>query len=713
MPFTPPKLDDRSFQQLVDELKKRISLYCPEWTDHNVSDPGITLLELFAYLTEQLLFRLNQVPRLHYMKFAQFLGIPIPTPQPARAVVTFWLAKPWLTAEDPDNAGKEIPAGTEVSTTQTETIAPIVFTTSERVKIWAPRLCALIRQPTGSAPEWIAERQFTESTWKADLFAEPPQRGDAFYFVFDNDLSHHILRLMLDFKKVATNIDENYPPIVWEAYTDQQRWAPLDEKDVKNTTKGLNVPGLIELHLPKLAKYNWQVEHPQVAEINIPRYTIRVQIIRKEYDHSPHVVRIREAATWGRSVETEHIQVVENEYLGESDGSPGQRFPLRYAPIVLPLLADERLSVWPLPEVNDSAAQPKPTKEPTKPKPENWCYVENFSYPSASDDGESAPAMERVAQDAPPHFTIDVTTNEVRLGPAIQLPDGEIKLYGRVPERGRPLYFTRYRYGASIVNVPSKAINVLKSSIPYIKQVENRHPATGGQDAPSLEAMEIAVQRYLRYHRPRRGQAITAEDYATLVLERFPGEVTRVECYSALDAPNTVYVIVIAPIPADIFSVESLTSDDLEVAQPVIAEIERYLYDYRLLTTRIRVENPQWVRIHVRLSLAGKESNEMQEKVREVMTAYLHPLHGGVTGRGWPLGSTLAGAALQSWLKQRLPDIEIRRLLLQQERLQSSLSPAASTPPINPPSQNQWVDVIHDLKLNQMFIPGRYEIIVE
>jgi hypothetical protein len=45
-------LDDRTFQDIVDEAKKRIAASCPDWTDHNVSDPGITLVELFAWMTD-------------------------------------------------------------------------------------------------------------------------------------------------------------------------------------------------------------------------------------------------------------------------------------------------------------------------------------------------------------------------------------------------------------------------------------------------------------------------------------------------------------------------------------------------------------------------------------------------------------------------------------------------------------------------------------
>ena len=60
------QLDDRRFQDLVSEARMKITRACPEWTEHNVSDPGITLIELFAWMTEMTIYRLNRVPdKLH------------------------------------------------------------------------------------------------------------------------------------------------------------------------------------------------------------------------------------------------------------------------------------------------------------------------------------------------------------------------------------------------------------------------------------------------------------------------------------------------------------------------------------------------------------------------------------------------------------------------------------------------------------------------
>src|SRR5439155_23691102 len=99
-----PNLDDRRFQDLVNESKRLVQQRCPEWTDHNVHDPGVTLIELFAWMTDQVIYRLNRVPDKAYVKFLELLGVRMFPPTAARAPATFWLA-----ASQPE--GVRIPSG--------------------------------------------------------------------------------------------------------------------------------------------------------------------------------------------------------------------------------------------------------------------------------------------------------------------------------------------------------------------------------------------------------------------------------------------------------------------------------------------------------------------------------------------------------------------------------------------------------------------------
>jgi hypothetical protein len=76
MPIALPNLDDRSYSELVEEARALIPKHAPEWTNHNPSDPGITLIELFAYLTEMLIYRLNQVGDANIYTFLKLLNGP-------------------------------------------------------------------------------------------------------------------------------------------------------------------------------------------------------------------------------------------------------------------------------------------------------------------------------------------------------------------------------------------------------------------------------------------------------------------------------------------------------------------------------------------------------------------------------------------------------------------------------------------------------------
>ena len=117
-----PHLDDRDFQSLVDDAKRLVQQRSPDWTDHNVSDPGVTLIEAFAQMVDQLIYRLNRVPDRHYVKFLELIGLQLYPATAARGTATFWLA-----AAQP--ATVLVRAETEVATPRTEVDEPVVFST--------------------------------------------------------------------------------------------------------------------------------------------------------------------------------------------------------------------------------------------------------------------------------------------------------------------------------------------------------------------------------------------------------------------------------------------------------------------------------------------------------------------------------------------------------------------------------------------------------
>ncbi|MFG1656068.1 putative baseplate assembly protein [Micromonospora chersina] len=119
-----PHLDDRAFLDLVTEARERIRASCPDWTDLSAHDPGMALLEAFAYLTEVMIYRLNQLPEKAYVAFLNLLGVTRHPPAAAWADVRF-------TRTGPDRGAVRVPAGTRVAAARGADPRPVVFVTTE------------------------------------------------------------------------------------------------------------------------------------------------------------------------------------------------------------------------------------------------------------------------------------------------------------------------------------------------------------------------------------------------------------------------------------------------------------------------------------------------------------------------------------------------------------------------------------------------------
>ncbi len=123
MPLPVPNLDDRDFARLVLDAKATLRARCPEWTDLSPGDPGVTLLELFAYLTETLIYRVNRAPEKAYVQFLNLMGVRLEPPASASVVLRFTRA-----SHDGD---LRIPRGTRVTTGRGGSDAPVFVTADD------------------------------------------------------------------------------------------------------------------------------------------------------------------------------------------------------------------------------------------------------------------------------------------------------------------------------------------------------------------------------------------------------------------------------------------------------------------------------------------------------------------------------------------------------------------------------------------------------
>ena len=120
-----PDLDDRRFLDLVAEARRRIQQSTPAWTDLSPHDPGMALIEVFAHLTEIMIYRINRLPEKAYVAFLNLLGVSRHPPSAAWVDLTFSRVTPGGSEPIP------IPAGTRIAVARGADPEPAVFVTAE------------------------------------------------------------------------------------------------------------------------------------------------------------------------------------------------------------------------------------------------------------------------------------------------------------------------------------------------------------------------------------------------------------------------------------------------------------------------------------------------------------------------------------------------------------------------------------------------------
>lgn len=600
MPLPPPNLDDRSFQDIVDETKRMIPRFTPEWTNHNVSDPGVALIELFAWMSEMVLYRVNQVPERLYVHFLNLVGVEPFPPSVARTSLTFWLSAP-------ARSRLEIPAGTEVGTS-TESAEQVVFATVRDGAVEAPRLVAAHTTRASEDQVNDAWEDLTYPGSAVDCFGSvPPAPGDALHLGFAESLADVVLQLSV----VVTGaegygIDPTDPPLSWEAWSGEG-WVRVDVHE--DTTGGLNREGQVVLLMPR--------QHGRLALGRTSAHWLRVRLRHPRpgqptYGKSPQLESVTAHAV-GLTVPAEHAARVPAERLGRSTGVPGQRFAVTTTPVAK--------------REPGEAVQVMTSSETS-----TWTEVESFA--------ESGPTDR--------HVVWESATGTVRFGPQVRYPDGTVRQHGAVPPDGAVVQVTSYRSGGGAAgNVGARTLTRMVTAVPFVSAVTNLRAASGGVDAETVEEAKVRGPLLLR-----TGQrAVTARDFERITAE-VSVEVARTRCLPGTETGTGAVRVLVVPQVRKPPKEHGL--DDYALSEALLASIIDELEVRRPVGVAVEVGTPFYQGVSVAAlvrALPGRPPAMVRQRVDELLARFVNPLTGGPDGNGWPFDAELSATSVAALIE--------------------------------------------------------------
>ena len=590
-------LDDRDHDDLVAEARRHVALVCPELTVNGSSDPGATLIELFAWMTGLAIDRLGRVPDKLHIALLDLLGVELRGPAAARTGLRMHLSAP---ASEP----LEIRPGTEAGTLRTATQESIVFTVQDDFTILPLRPAAYVVQRAGAHREiGVADGVAYPQGPDQLPFGRPPESGDALYLGFEEDLARLLISVSIEASMArGAGVKPEDPPLRWEVSQGEGGW--IEAEVLEDLTGGFNYgSGTVEMQCPSSSgvepiagrRLHWL--RCRIAD------TTRLGGDPAVYTQPPEIYQIT-AAPIGVQLPAEHSAIEHAEPLGTSDGTPGQTFATRFTPVL--------------------GLAPRETLEVQTPAGEWEAWEERDSFAgSAADDR---------------HFAIDLVHGRIRLGPELRNPHGGETQHGAIPPKGAALRMSRYRHGGGHTgNVDAETVTTLRSAIPGVASVTNPHPALGGVDPQSIDSARARSALEIR----TRYRAVTAEDYEFLATEATPG-VARARRV-ADDEPGVTLRILPRVDRAD----RRLTIEELTPDAELLNEIALYIDARKLVGTPVRLLPMRFRAVSVVVNLQASPRADVQRIERDVrrsLYTYLNPTIGGTAGAvgsGWPAGRSL------------------------------------------------------------------------
>jgi uncharacterized phage protein gp47/JayE len=650
MPLPLTNLDTRTFNDLVGEGQSIIPASAPSWTDFNWSDPGITLIDLLAWLTEQDVYRLNRTTDAGYRSFLLLVGVRPRPPQVASAIVALSLKPPSPVAS------AALPAGIQIGSSD----GSFIFKTAEAINVSPATLKAILSGTDPGLTDHTSDKQ------SYPALGINPTLGSALYLGFDQPFVDPPVEMRLylwagdpiadaktrdrlielsqamkeDAEEFCTHdVMRDLPDwrlhysarTVWEYYGSPGVWLPLT--GVVDETRALTLSGPVRFMAPPKTQ---QVQGGPSGVQYSSYYFIRCRLISGAYECPPQIKAIALNAVSARHA----ADIAAPENLPDSNGRAQQTFQLLHKPVVPGST-----------QVTVTTAQ-----------------------------GAEIWREEIVWDQVGPHSTAYVLSPETG---QITFGDGRI---GRVPPDAASITANYQIGGGEAGNVPActlkTALNNSHNStlvptgnvLQPILTVRQPYAAIGGADAESLA--DAMARAFTSLSLPRRG--VTLSDFESLALATPGVPVARAYAianyhpdFPCFAVSGSVTVVILPSCP----------DAEPKPTPGFLCAVQRYIDRWRTITTEVHVIGPTYtlVSISARLHVQpGLNAQNLVQLAQAALTAFLNPLHGGPDKTGWPAGRGVYRTEILAMLNA-LPGV----VFVNELTLQADQGPAISCDNLN------------------------------
>jgi len=657
MAIVPFRLGDRTYDQILRDAVARIPVHTPEWTNYNASDPGITLLELFASIADPIYYRLDLIPERVRLKFLRLTGLPLRPASAARGVVA-------LNNERGAARVITLPAGLPL------TAGPVPFATDNSLDVLPVEMRAYYRgrlapdEQDRAAATWAlyqthvdenTDLEFYETIafqpgpgamidlsgsdtvdralWLA-ILARATEDTETSSQDVVNDLAGKTLTLgimpLIDASDrvlraggpAAASSDQ---PLDYTLYTGMDGggapvYVSLDPRPDADARQDL---ALVQLTLP-----SWSVAEvrkpPELLDAGVGDFPPALQdpdleaqiltwlrvTVRARSASGELAVGSKARFSWIGINAAKIAQRVEvrGEPLGVGTGEPDQILQLANTPAspdsVRLIVGGD---VW-MPIDDLLAAPPEvPVRDPTLPP------------------GSTAPPQ---PAGSPLVFAVDGASGEIRCGNGLR--------GARFP-RGA-LVYANYVYGGGKAGNVGVAAVKASPALPPGFTVSNPLPTWGGTDGETVTEAERNLPQVVRH----RHQAVSQQDFEDIV-RLTPGiDLGRVDVLPLFHpevgspAPGVITILV---VPNDPRRPEGPVPDQL-----FLRAVCEWLEPRRLLTTEVHVRGPDYVSVMVAVgfdAVPGRDLAPLRIAVADAIRTFLSPVSGGVEKHGWPLAKSV------------------------------------------------------------------------